>query len=166
MENSKIVYQCVRFSEEEANKVFRLVESKQPYLSCKKEELHATFKFYGFKKPAAFGDDQVFPLEWVKERKPVQFIVKQIATETEEDKEMIQGVFLEPHPSSSELVEAYYQNENPLHLTISFSEGVPPVRTGKIPEHFKEIITDENGEFLTITGFTDVFTAKGEFASK
>lgn len=165
MENTKIVYQCVRFSKEEAKKVFDLVAKHQPFLPCKKEELHATFNFYGFKQPALFGHPEVFPIEWVKEKKAVQFYVKTVATEVEDGVGVIQGVFLEPHPDCQEVVDTYYLNENPLHLTLSFKEGVPPLRTGKIPEQFKKDIRDENGDFLLITGFVDVFTKSGKFLS-
>lgn len=165
MENTKIVYQCVRFNAEETRKVFHLVKKVQPFLSHVKEELHATFKFYGFKQPASFGDEGVFPIEWVKEKKEVKFFVKQLATELEDGEGVVQGVFLEPHPDSKEIIAHYYQNENPLHLTISLAEGVPPVRTGKIPDDFKKDVVDENGNTLLITGFIDVFTKNGTFTS-
>ena len=132
-------------------------------MPCLKDELHATFKFYGFKKHATFGEEGVFPIDWVKGRKEVKFFVKSIATEIEDGEGVIQGVFLEPHPDSKEFVDRYYQNENPLHLTISFKEGTPPVRTGKIPERFKKEVKDDNNEYLLITGFVDVFTKQGRF---
>lgn len=165
MEPVKIVYQCVRFSEEETKRILDFVKNIQPFLPCVKEELHATFKYYGFKNTAIFGENGVFPMEWVIEKKPVSFFVKQIATETESGEGIIQGLFLEPHPNSKEVVENYYQNENPLHLTISLAEGIPAVRTGRIPKEFKQDIHNPHEEDFIITGYVDVFMKNGKFFS-